>query len=460
MTRPTLKRMAVVAILATTATTASLTSDIQQQINDGEDHDSNELSPSSTVHQHQHEAHHESLVHPDEHDIPTTDLSANKAAYEGRKKNKRSRQPLIIRRLDEEISEDTTSSVVPMLHTHHEQHTPQTPQPIRSEQHTSQVRNAVDAVHPSADQALTDNIVSTDNRSIQKGATISTERNLAKQGNRAGLLARRGGKNKPIIVNINNGGTSSNSGSRNNANGGDDNSSSDNGGGGKQRNRNSANKQGQPQNTNRNNNSNSNNDNGGKKRGGIRPGGRYKQSQNNNLKRNGRFGGRLFHKRTRTQAYINANRWNNNWGTRWQSKSSKRGKTKSSKWNNSWDIDDDCWESSSRDWGWKPPAWDDDWDTGWKPPAWDDEWDTGWKPKWDDDWKPPPKWDDDWWKPSWGGGGGGWKPNKPPNWGGGGKWNDDWNGGGWGKEESNDPTLRPTQFVPTLEPTLSPTLSP
>ena len=412
MTRPTLKRMAVAAILATTTTaTTSI-------------YDDRNTEPQELVSSDIHNQNDKPRDIDEQHSIQT--------AADNRKR--KHRQPLSIRRIDEEIStlSNTIQESASLL------------------QHTQPKTTLIGQsykIPPSQSQSSNEKVV------VKGTVSTNDERMLGKIGNRAGLLAKR--RN-------NNSGSNSGSNSGNNSNGNNNkNRTVGNGkkaGSNQNRNQGGSQSSGNNNKNGNNNNKNSNNrnrTNPNKKQrtqlpGQVRPGRQKKPGFRNRGGKLGlglggrRRGPRLFHDTSTHRWGDSGGRWSG--GTRWYSKSSKSKGGK--KWNSSWSIDD-CWDTSS---SWDLPSWPrpGDWERSysidWSPPSWGD-----------DDWKPG--WDDDDWKP-------GWKP-KPPSWSGGWQWVDDWNGGGnwggggwWGKiEESLFPTESPELF-PTLSPTLAPTLSP
>ena len=383
--------MAVAAILATTTTaTASIYDDRHTEPQELISSDINQNDKSQEI-----------------------DEQSTQTAADNRKR--KHRQPLSIRRIDEEISTQSNiqESASPLQHTQ--------PQTLIGQSYK---------IPPSQ---------SNNEKVVVKG-TVSTndERILGKIGNRAGLLAKRRNNNN-----------------NNNNSSGNNNNKNRTVGNGKKAGSNQNRNQGTQSSGNNNNNKNGNRTNPNKKQrtqlpGQVRPGRQKKPGFRNRGGKLGlgrRRGPRLFHD-TSTHRWGTSGdtRWSG--GTRWYSKSSKSKGGK--KYSSSWSIDD-CWDTST---SWDLPSWPrpGDWERSYSidwhpPPSWgDDDWKPGWND--DDDWKP------------------GWKP-KPPSWSGGWQWVDDWNsnwgggGGWWGKieEESLFPTESPELF-PTLSPTLAPTLSP
>ena len=397
MTRPTLKRMAVAAILATTTTTASI-------------YDDRNTEPQELVSSDIHNQNDKSQEIDDEQNLQT--------AADNRKR--KHRQPLSIRRIDGEIT--TLSNSV--------QESASLLQPQNTQIKTTLIGQSYKIPPPSSSHQSKAIVV--------KGTISADERNLGKIGNRAGLLAKRR-KN-------NNNDSGNNNGNNNNKNRTIGNGKK----AGSNQNRNQGGTQSSGNNNKNGNNKNGNRTNPNKKQrtqlpGQVRPGRQKKPGFRN---RGGKLGGgrrgpRLFHD-TSTHRWGSSdnNRWSG--GTRWYSKSSKSKGGK--KWGSSWSIDD-CWDTSSWDlpsWRPKPGDWERSYSIDWHPPSWGDD---DWKPGWDDDdwkpgWKPKP--------PSWSGG---WEWVDD--------WNSNWGGGWWGKieEESLFPTESPELF-PTLSPTLAPTLSP
>jgi len=397
MTRPTLKRMAVAAILATTTTTtASIYDDRNIEPHDLVSSDINQNDKPQQI--------------DEQHSIIAAD-----------NRKRKQRQQLSIRRIDEEIS--TLSNTVP------ESASPLQPQ---STQPQTLIGQSYKIPPPRSN-----------NEKVVVKGTVSTndERMLGKIGNRAGLLAKRRNNN-------------------NNSSGNNSNKNRTVGNGkkaGSNQNRNQGGTQSSGSNTNKNNNKNGNRNNPNKKQrsqlpGQVRPGqvrpGRQKKPGFRN--RGGKLGGgrrgpRLFHD-TSTHRWGSSGdtRWSG--GTRWYSKSSKSKGGK--KWGSSWSIDDCSWDTSWDLPSWpKPGDWERSYSIDWHPPSWgDDDWNDDWNDDWKPGWKPkPPSWSGGWeWVDDWNGGGN--------NWGG---------GGWWGKieEESLFPTESPELF-PTLSPTLAPTLSP
>ena len=387
MTRPTLKRMAVAAILATTTTTTAAS------IYDDRNTEPQELV-SSDIH--------------NQNDKPREidDEQSIQTAADNRKRKQR--QPLSIRRIDEEIS--TLSNGIP-----------ESASLLQQQPQTTLIRQSYKIPPSSSHQS----------KAIVVKGTVSAnddERMLGKIGNRAGLLAKRRNNNNNNSSGSNNNGNNSNNKNRI--------------GNGKKAGSNQTNRN---QGTQNNNNKNGNNRNRTNKIQRTQLPGQGRQKKPGFRNRGGKLGGgglgrgpRLFHDTSthRWGSSGDSTRWSG--GTRYYSKSSKSKGGK--KWSSSWSIDDCSWDYV------KPDDWERSYSIDWQPPpSWgdDDDWNT-------DDWQP------------------GWKP-KPPSWSGGWEWVDDWNGGGnnWGgggwwdkiEEESLFPTESPELF-PTLSPTLAPTLSP
>ena len=394
MTRPTLKRMAVAAILATTTTTTTTTASI---------YDDRNTEPQELV---------SSNINQNDKPREIDEQSIQTAADNRKRKH---RQPLSTRRIDEEIS--TLSNTIP--------------ESTSLLQHTQLKTTLIGQsykIPPSQ---------SNNEKVVVKG-TVSTneERLLGKIGNRAGLLAKRRNNNN----NNNSSGNSNSNNSNKNRTVGNGKKAGSN------QNRNQGTQQSSGNNTNKNNNKNGNRNSRTNKKqrtqlpGQVRPGRQKKPGFRN---RGGKLGGgrrgpRLFHDTSthRWGSSGDSTRWSG--GTRWYSKSSKSKGGK--KWGSSWSIDDCSWDTPS--WDVKPGDWERSYSIDWQPPSWgdddwnDDDWKPGWKPK-------PPSWSGGWeWVDDWNGGG---------NWGGG--W---W--GKIEEESlfpTESPELFPT-LSPTLAPTLSP----